>query len=159
MDALKQEWVDKTFDAILQVERYLGIKSEGSEDFARLANWIYHSKHNPHGFMPAGFESSKGSAQSFAYFLQILLHAMVDDGSLVFIETEIHGSFLVFGVDLDEEDKAIEITDKRYCATSRRPLELHDSVDRFIEHQEAYELYSVEGDERHAARMQSLELA
>lgn len=43
MDEMKKSWVDKTFDAILTVERYLGIKGAEKTEFSMLANWIYSS--------------------------------------------------------------------------------------------------------------------
>ena len=159
MDAIKKAWVDKTYDAILKVERYLGIKGEEKTDFSRLSNWIYSTDMNLHGFMPAGWEGAKESAQSFAHFLHVLHIQMIDEGSLIFVETEIHGSFMIFGVDEDDSDRILEIYDKRHPSTCRRPFKVHADLQRFFEHLEAYELYSAGGEERHAQRMKAIENA
>jgi hypothetical protein len=156
MDALKKLWINKTHDAILQIERYLGIVGEQCTDFSKLANWIYATEFNLHGFMPAGCEGVKESAQDFSQFLHMLHLNMIDDGSLIFIETDTQGSYMIFGVDEHEEDKIQEIDDKRFRMNYRRPYRVHRDVTRFIEHFEAYELYSAGRDERHAARMQAL---
>lgn len=156
MDVIKQGWVDKTFEAILKVERYLGIKREATEEYAKLANWIYYNQSNPYGYMPDGWGGAKESAQTFASFLGLLLHEMVDDGVLLFVETEIHGSFMIFGVDQDDTSRIKEIYDKRFSESSHRPYHVHMDVQRFIEHYEGFELYSSQRDERHAARMEAI---
>lgn len=156
MDAIKKAWVDKTYDAILKVERYLGIKGEEKTDFSKLANWIYTTEMNPHTFMPAGWQGVKNAAQDFAFFLSTLHHEMIDDGVLIFVETEIYGSFMIFGVDEHESDRILEIYDKRHPSTYRRPFQVHSDLQRFLDHLEAYELHSAGSDERHALRMQAL---
>lgn len=156
MDAIKKAWVDKTYDAILTVERYLGIKGDEKTEFSMLANWIYSSEMNLHTFMPAGWQGAKNSAQDFAQFLSTLHHEMIDDGSLVFVETEIYGSFMIFGVDEDDSDRILEIYDKRHPSTYRRPYKAHTDLLRFLEHLEAYELHREGADDRHAQRMQQL---
>lgn len=159
MDAIKKGWVEKTHDAILTVERYLGIKGDENHEFSMLANWIYSTEENPHGFMPAGWAGAKESAQDFASFLRTLHRVMTDEGSLLFVETEIHGSFMVFGVEEDDEEKLRDVYDKRHPSTYRRPYTVHSDLLRFFEHNEAYVLYSSKRDERHAEHMKLIELA
>lgn len=157
MDAIKKSWVDKTHDAILQVERYLGIKGDENHEFSMLANWIYSTEENPHGFMPAGWEGAKESAQVFASFLSTLHRVMLNEGSLLFVETEIHGSFIVFGIEEGDEEKLQQVYDKRHPSTYRRPYSVHSDLLRFFEHNEAYALHRSTADERHAERMKTIE--
>jgi hypothetical protein len=140
MDATKQGWVDKTHEAILSVERYLGIKGDSDRvrDFSTLANWIYGAEANPHAFMPSGWESVKDSAQSFAAFLQTLHHSMLDDGSLIFLEVQGGPSFMILNVDDDNTATIQEIFEKRSSWPYDRPYEVHHDVARFIKQSNWY---------------------
>lgn len=59
MDAIKKAWVDTTYEAILTVERYLGIKGDSTLAFSSLANWVYETDISPEVFMKGLEKASK----------------------------------------------------------------------------------------------------
>lgn len=148
MDSIKQGWIDKTHEAILSVERYLGIKgdSEAVKNFSTLANWIYETKINPWTFMPVGFESAKDSAQTFATFLHALHHSMNGNTNLQFVEIQGGGSYMIQDVDPTDLTQ-IRAAYERRSRSPDRPYEVHDDVARFIKH---LNLYANTGDLKQA---------
>lgn len=140
MDAIKKAWVDTTYEAILTVERYLGIKGDSTLAFSSLANWVYETDISPEVFMPARWESSKKTAQGFARFLKALHQAMLDsNGKVIFVETESNGSFIVFDVPLHETSWISEAYLKRLPSFYQSSYEAHQDVERFIEHMAAFD--------------------
>jgi hypothetical protein len=149
MDATKQGWIDKTHEAILSVERYLGIKgdSEQVKNFSTLANWIYETKIDPLIFMPAGCESAKDSAQTFATFLHSLHHSMHGNSNLFFVEIQGGCSYMTQDVDPSNLTQMQANYERRSRALDR-PYEIHEDVARFIKH---LSLYANTGDLPQAA--------
>jgi hypothetical protein len=159
MDALKQSWIDKTQEAILTVEHLLGLPDEWAKTYVKLANWIYSTDINPYQFMPTGCEMSKSSAQDFVSFLNILHHSMIDDGSIMFVETE-RSSFMILDVEADDHERIKLIVDRRFAGSgSIVPFQVHDDAQRFIDHLEAQERALVERTERHQQRMDAYNAA
>lgn len=136
MNEMKQYWIDKNFQAMEEIDKLLQLNEEYQKEFVQLANWVYHTNINPWGFMPVGWESVRESAQSFCAFLNQLHHAMVDDGDICFIETEIHGSFIAFGFHKDEAEIKDIYLKKMTSVYTHRAYEAHTDVARFIKHVE-----------------------
>lgn len=143
MDAIEKNWVDKTYAAILTVQRHLGIKGEDKQEFAKLANWIYKTDINSLLFMPKGWTRAKDSAHDFAEFVATLYSHMCGDGVMHIIETDLYGSFITFGNDeglLDSYEKMLDAFIERNGASCTKPnfILTHQNVDRFIEQIELY---------------------
>lgn len=161
MDVIKKAWVDTTYEAILTVERYLGIKGEETTEFSKLANWIYDADLSPELFMPASWENAKDTAQGFAQFLKALHQSMFDpSGAMCFVETHENGSFIVLDIPLNEPSWISEVFLKRVPSGYQGSYQAHQDVQRFIDHMTTHyaiaENSAVSGNAHNRLRLEDL---
>lgn len=141
MDIVMQEqyWREQTEKSISSIKNYLSLKEDYAQDFVKLAQFIMENDANPYSYMPTGFENSKNNAQYFDAFLQILHHAMVDDGDYIFVSTKTHGPILLFASMHDSEylEQAVQ---SRFRFSHSVEYTTHHDVQRFISELNLYNM-------------------
>ena len=72
-----------TFEHSLeQIERY---RNSDNEDMRLIANWLMDTEANPYSILQPGYVRALDTAEGFAGLLQIIHHALVDDGEITFV--------------------------------------------------------------------------
>jgi len=147
MKDLIDTWINNNEIAIRNIETMLSSEKEYDRDFVKLAKFIIETDINPWGFMPAGWEGAKSSAQSFEGFLNCLHHAMVDDGDVCFINVDIHGPHIAF-IDHWDKERIKQSIEKRFQSSiftfGMPEYKVHTDSNLFIEQLIAFETNWVE---------------
>lgn len=97
INTLKKAWISETNTAIENIESLLySTKEEYEMPYHTLINWITNTDINHDVFMPDGYKRSINNAIEFSTFLNLVRHAMYDDGDMCFVNVKNYGSFIVF---------------------------------------------------------------
>lgn len=110
---LEDKWINSTHKSIKSINELLNSDKVYDKEFVELAKFLLETDINPWQILPTGWESSLDIAQFTESLLLSLRHALVDDGDLAWINTEVHGPLLEF-VDVYEEERIKQLMDKRF---------------------------------------------
>lgn len=121
-------WINRTHESIKNIQRLLNAKDE---QFVELANFILETDINPYSFLPFGWEGSLYTAEGAESLLSIIHHALVDDGELCWINTDIHGPLLAFE-DKYETDHINTLMEKRFRNVWPVKYTIHSYSSEFI---------------------------
>lgn len=141
MNKKEQAWIDNTQQSILNIRKLITSQEEYDIDFVKLATFMLETNVNPYAFLPEEWAECINSAQSMEGFLEMLRHAMVDDGDFRFIETDKLGSFIIFtDSDMGTISNHIYNRFKYFTDVSRKNIvfSVHQDVDRFIQSVNSY---------------------
>lgn len=71
-------------DAIKSIKKFLE-PTEYDPSMHELVKWMMETDANPYSYLPHGWAGSLESAQSFASLLNMIHHALYDDGDITFV--------------------------------------------------------------------------
>jgi hypothetical protein len=103
-------WINATHTANQNITKLLNSEEK---EFSELVRFILESEINPWQYLPSGWEGSLYSAQNTESLLNTIHHALVDDGDMCWINTDIHGPFLAF-IDKWDEEGIEKLVGKRF---------------------------------------------
>lgn len=105
----KEQWQQSFDKAITSIEQSLQSKPDDhaeEKEFSILANWLYDNQHNEYEYMTSGFENFTTNPFEFNSVLNIIHHALCDDGGISFVTMKLENQpiriFMLF-VDSNED--------------------------------------------------------
>jgi hypothetical protein len=134
----------KSFDAsMVAIEGY---RNHSNHGMRRIACWLTETSANPYDYLDRSYAGYFSSADSFASLLQLIHHALLDDGAICFVVVNgrpmiaFEDKFEIENVDLRSSIELM-VADRRGV---KRQYELLDGVDAFIERRDQYERLRLE---------------
>jgi hypothetical protein len=131
-------WRKSFEDAMVVIEGY---RTHSDHGMRRIACWLTETSANPYDYLGRSFAHNFSSADSFAGLLQMIQHALLDDGMIAFVV--VNGRPVIafedkFEIENVELRSSIELLVAERRGVERQ-YEVLDGVDAFIERRDHYD--------------------
>lgn len=133
MKKIINEWKKSFEDAVASIEDSITPQAHDDSQttkFRQLAQWMLKSEHSPYDYMSLGHQSFKSTPYATDFSLNMLHHALVDDGDIAFVTFKVEGETQkVFMIFADRHDNNFD----KLCREENKT-----AIDSFIHMRESY---------------------
>lgn len=133
-------WRERFEGALERIEQY---RNDETPDMRLITRWLMETEANPYGFIERGYARFFENAEGFAGLLQIIHHALVDDGEICFVA--VSGRPMIVFAHRDEIGCVELRSEVEVAIAERRGIEVGydfiDGVSAFIDRQDRYEAH------------------
>lgn len=133
-------WRERFEGALERIEQY---RNDETPDMRLITRWLMDTEANPYGFLERSYARFFETAEGFAGLLQIIHHALVDDGEISFVA--VNGRPMIVFAHRDEIGCVELRSEVEVAIAERRGIEVKydfiDGVAAFIDRQDRYEAH------------------
>jgi hypothetical protein len=109
INELKNQWQKSYEETLLSIENHLRENDKQLDDEKKcvmLAKWLLTTNVSGYDFMPKGYENYRSTPYEAEYLLNLIHHALVDDGEICFVtlkleNKELRNFMMFYPSDLD----------------------------------------------------------